>query len=276
MAEEEEKRPIIVRRKIVQGGGHHGGAWKVAYADFVTAMMAFFLLMWLLNATTEEQRKGLADYFNPTIAVHRTSGGGDGPLNGNAVASEETLPSDGKGASDKRPTDARKASGDTGTSAEDGQQDSLQGVADALVARLGESEIGDALAQHVRLRRTDEGLVVEIAELPGVPLFNGSEAEPTRRMQDLMTMVGEVIGGVTNGIAIDSHTNSSAISRQSDNDFQLTSARAIVSRAMLMEAGISGDRFARVTGEADRTHVRPDPLDIRNRRIEVILLTSSG
>ena len=70
--------PIIIKRKkIVVEGGHHGGAWKVAYADFVTAMMAFFMLMWLLNATTEKQRKGIADYFNPTIPVTRVSGGGD-------------------------------------------------------------------------------------------------------------------------------------------------------------------------------------------------------
>ncbi|MEO1550477.1 MAG: flagellar motor protein MotB, partial [Pseudomonadota bacterium] len=70
---EQSNRPVIIKRKkVVSAEGHHGGAWKVAYADFVTAMMAFFLLMWLLNATTEEQRKGLADYFKPTIPVHRT------------------------------------------------------------------------------------------------------------------------------------------------------------------------------------------------------------
>lgn len=67
---------IIKRKKVIGGGGHHGGAWKVAYADFVTAMMAFFMLMWLLNATTEKQRKGLADYFSPTISISRISGGG--------------------------------------------------------------------------------------------------------------------------------------------------------------------------------------------------------
>ena len=69
---------IIKRKKKVVGGGHHGGAWKVAYADFVTAMMAFFMMMWLLNATTEQQRQGLADYFSPTIPINRVSGGGDG------------------------------------------------------------------------------------------------------------------------------------------------------------------------------------------------------
>ena len=82
---------IIKRKKVIASGGHHGGAWKVAYADFVTAMMAFFMLMWLLNATTEKQRKGLADYFHPTIAVSRISGGGDGMLSGDSLFLEEAL-----------------------------------------------------------------------------------------------------------------------------------------------------------------------------------------
>lgn len=107
--------PVIIKRKKVVGGdGHHGGAWKVAYADFVTAMMAFFLLMWLLNATTEKQRKGLADYFAPTIPINRVSGGGSGAFGGDSVFSEETLPQNGTGASNKHPTNGDKARGDTG------------------------------------------------------------------------------------------------------------------------------------------------------------------
>ena len=82
---------IIKRKKIIVSGGHHGGAWKVAYADFVTAMMAFFMLMWLLNATTEQQRKGLADYFSPTFAINRTSGGGDSSFVGDSIFTEDTL-----------------------------------------------------------------------------------------------------------------------------------------------------------------------------------------
>ncbi|MHA1128959.1 MAG: flagellar motor protein MotB, partial [Alphaproteobacteria bacterium] len=99
MAVKNDQAPIIIikRKKIVKGGGHHGGAWKVAYADFVTAMMAFFLLMWLLNATTENQRKGLADYFNPTIPIVRVSGGGDGTFGGSSIFSQETLTQNGTG-----------------------------------------------------------------------------------------------------------------------------------------------------------------------------------
>ncbi len=105
---------IIKRKKIVGGDGHHGGAWKVAYADFVTAMMAFFMLMWLLNATTEKQRKGIADYFNPTIPVNRVSGGGTDAFGGDSVFTEQQLARNGNGASQQRPTDAQKAMGPAG------------------------------------------------------------------------------------------------------------------------------------------------------------------
>ena len=82
---------VIIRRKTVVAAGHHGGAWKVAYADFVTAMMAFFLLMWLLSVTDEQTRLGLADYFSPTIPIHQTRGGGDGPFDGESMFSQDVL-----------------------------------------------------------------------------------------------------------------------------------------------------------------------------------------
>src|SRR5210317_2038213 len=104
MAKDQTVAPVIIKRKkIIAADGHHGGAWKVAYADFVTAMMAFFMLMWLLNATTEKQRKGIADYFSPTIPINRVSGGGDGSFGGDSVFSEMTLPQNGVGASSRHP-----------------------------------------------------------------------------------------------------------------------------------------------------------------------------
>src|SRR5512145_2092600 len=91
-------KPVVIKKvKKVIGGGHHGGAWKVAYADFVTAMMAFFLLMWLLSLTDEETRLGLADYFSPTIPIHSTRGGGDGPFDGESMFSQDVLARDETG-----------------------------------------------------------------------------------------------------------------------------------------------------------------------------------
>jgi len=261
----DNERPIIIRRKIVKGGGHHGGAWKVAYADFVTAMMAFFLLMWLLNATTEEQRKGLADYFSPSIPVHRTSGGADGPFGGESPLSENSHTQSGQGASAERPADAGRLPRAT-----------LDGLSEALVAAGGESEVASELLQHLRLRRTDEGLVIELAELPGAPLFGAGRAAPTRRLADLMDLVAEVVAGVANRIAVDSHLERPAIARPASPGWNLTSTRALAARALMAEAGVAPLRFARVAGKADRAPSWPDPRDLRNRRLEVILLVETA
>ncbi len=180
MAGQTNAAPVIIKRKkIIQGGGHHGGAWKVAYADFVTAMMAFFMLMWLLNATTEKQRKGIADYFNPTIPVNRISGGGDGAFGGDSVFSEETLAQTGTGASLSRPTDDQQARGENLVNKDgmprqgEGSDEVIEEVEKALIARGGESMTMERLLRHVVTRVTDEGLVIEIFDLDDATLFAG-------------------------------------------------------------------------------------------------------
>ena len=115
MAAQGNEAPVIIKRKkVVGGGGHHGGAWKVAYADFVTAMMAFFMLMWLLNATTEKQRKGLADYFSPSVPISRVTGGGDGMFGGQSVFSQDSFLEMGTGAASVHPTESDKSRGESG------------------------------------------------------------------------------------------------------------------------------------------------------------------
>ncbi|MEM6466635.1 MAG: flagellar motor protein MotB [Pseudomonadota bacterium] len=165
---DKSNQPIIVKRKkVVAGDGHHGGAWKVAYADFVTAMMAFFLLMWLLNATTEEQRKGLADYFKPTIPVHRTSGGGDGPLGGDSAFAEQVMVQNGTGATRETPSSEDKARGIEGSTETQDENDSLTAVDTELLSISGESDVEDTIHEHIRTVVTDEGLIIELFELPG-------------------------------------------------------------------------------------------------------------
>ncbi len=155
MAGQSNAAPVIIKRKkVVGGGGHHGGAWKVAYADFVTAMMAFFLLMWLLNATTEKQRKGLSDYFNPTIPVNRVSGGGDGAFGGESMFSENTKVKAGSGGT---------ADGEGGSSGASEEADADAGTAElrevekALLDRGGESRTMEQLLRHVVTRVTTRG-----------------------------------------------------------------------------------------------------------------------
>ena len=276
MAGQSNAAPVIIKRKkIIQGGGHHGGAWKVAYADFVTAMMAFFMLMWLLNATTEKQRKGIADYFNPTIPVNRISGGGDGAFGGDSIFSEQTLTKSGTGASDRQSTDDDKARGDTGsTEAESAAAEKrvLAQVEQALTARGGESMTMQRLLRHVVTRVTDEGLVIEVFDLPGAALFIDESAEPSGQTRKIAALLGEVLRLAENQIAVNGHVRSYPITLIDNPTWDLSTARAQAMRALLESYDLPTGRMARVTGNADRKPAAADAMAIRNNRIEIVLL----
>ncbi|MEM8791489.1 MAG: flagellar motor protein MotB [Pseudomonadota bacterium] len=273
----EQPAPIIKRIKKISGGGHHGGAWKVAYADFVTAMMAFFLLMWLLNATTESQRKGIADYFAPSIPVSRVSGGGDGVLAGETVFASDTLARNGRGSEARRLHEASAAKENAeGTDAAKRQGDAeLDDVQNRFQAMSGESSAADDLLEHIRTRVTDEGLIIEIFARDGKPLFELGSGEPTGRMQQILSMVGEVVGLTTNAVAVAGHTDSLPFSSPDFDNWDLSLTRANESRRILARSGINLDRFARITGKADSDPALIEaPDDPRNRRITVTLLRS--
>jgi len=277
MAAQTNAAPVIIKRKkVISGGGHHGGAWKVAYADFVTAMMAFFLLMWLLNATTEKQRKGLSDYFNPTIPVNRISGGGDGAFGGNSVFSEETMAHTGTGAMDRKTDTASvdQAGDDAGkgVSGEGRAQSELQDVEKALLARGGESNTMEQLLRHVVTKVTDEGLVIELFDLPGAPLFLDDTDEPSPVALAIADLLSDVLNLTTNEIAVSGHLRAHPVTLIDNPVWDLSSLRAQKTRVILEEAGIDTGRMQRVSGYADRKPAVADPAAERNNRIEVILL----
>ena len=267
--------PIIKKKKVVAGDGHHGGAWKVAYADFVTAMMAFFLLMWLLNATTERQRKGIADYFAPTIPLAPVSGGGNGLFQGESMQATDDLAKDGVGGGDGEAEiedgDASKTGGAPVT--EQGQE--LSDITEKLFGRTGESEAEDELLKHIVTKVTDEGLVIDIFAKEGRPLFGVGSAEPTPIMRDILDMIASVVVHVENQMVVTGHTDGLPFATPDYDNWRLSSDRADEVRRALAGAGVSLGRFDRISGEADRNLAIPDnPGDPRNRRITLTLLRS--
>ena len=259
---------IIRRKKVIASGGHNGGAWKVAYADFVTAMMAFFLLMWLLNATTETQRTGLADYFNPSIPISRTSGAGEGMLAGKDVFSDREDMASGVGQATTPP------SKDVSSGAMEAPKlpEALAQIEEALSGSSGESLVADDLLRHIVTRVTDEGLIVDLFDLPGAPLFHSGTDTPTRLMTDLTAAVAEVFRMAANDIAINGHVRARAVVLKDNPSWDLSSTRAQQTRGLVTHRFIAPDRVARVSGFADRKPIEADPMDVRNNRIELILL----
>ncbi len=274
--------PVIIK-KVKKGGGdgHHGGAWKVAYADFVTAMMAFFMLMWLLNATTEKQRKGIADYFSPTIPVHRVSGGGDGMGGGDSVFTEETLAQNGTGGSLAAPSSEDAAAGATAGESQGAapqevapEEEEIQQILEELAGNGGESFATDNPMKHVLTRVTDEGLIVEIFDLPGEPLFQEDTAEPTETLLEISQILTRVFDLVENQLAINGHIMAHPIVLAHSPVWDLSSARATSMRILMEDSGFSEDRTQRISGFADRKLVALDPMSVRNNRLELILLRS--
>ena len=278
----QKNAPVIIKKKkIVQGGGHHGGAWKVAYADFVTAMMAFFMLMWLLNATTEKQRKGVADYFSPTIPINRISGGGDGAFGGDSIFSEETMAQNGTGATKQVPTASNKSKGATGVTdnadakgKNDGAEEdasALSSVQEMLAANSGESMVDQDLLRHIVTKRTEEGLLIELRSQPDKPLFvNG--AEPTKLMIALGEMLTRVLGTISNDIAIAGHMRAQPIVLKKNATWDISMNRAREMRLLMSASGFANDRIRTVRGHASQIPSVADTMAVMNDRVEVIVL----
>ena len=278
MSSRDNAAPIIIRRKkVVSGDGHHGGAWKVAYADFVTAMMAFFLLMWLLNATTEKQRKGIADYFNPTIPINRISGGGAGAFGGDSVFSEDQIAQTGTGAISRSPGDQRQARGQTSAENKESNDQArfdqvARDIEQALTGVGGESMVSQHLARHIVTRVTDEGLIIEFFDIDGEPLFTRDSAKPEPITRDLAAMIARVFGLVSNDVAVNGHVRAYPEMLRVNPVWTLSAQRAQAMRELIETAGLPKKRVQRVTGFADRKQVAGRPMDLRNNRLEIILL----
>lgn len=265
MVRQNTAAPVIIKRKkIVAGAAHHGGAWKVAFADFATAMMAFFLMMWLLGATSESQRRGLADYFNPTVPIHRISSGGSGMFGGDDIESPVNM-----GPTTASETAAGDPSADPSAHESEG---AFAEVERRLEALGGESTLMREALRHVMTRVTDEGLVIELFDLPDAPVFAPETAEPMPVMDLLAAVLADVLTIVVNPLAIEGHTRRYPVVQRVDPGWPLSQARPRAFQASLESRGLDPQRVARITGHADRRPVHANPMAVRNNRLEVIVL----
>jgi len=271
-------RPIIVKKVIQEAhGGHHGGAWKVAYADFVTAMMAFFLLMWLLGATNEAQRKALADYFAPTIVqTKQDTAGSNGLFGGDSLVSVDKYPHGAAQTGTRAMTIPRDAQGGPREAsgrerASDKQQ--FQKLAQTLMDQLQSKGDLKRLAPNLRFTETIEGLRIDVVDDADFSMFVIGTSQLTPDGARLFREIAKPVAAVSNKVMVRGHTDAAAWSAKSGtNNWRLSVDRAEVTRHYLEFRGIASERFSRIEGVADREpYVPSDRFDPRNRRISITL-----
>lgn len=294
MAEKTDKnktggKPTILIKKIKKvAGGHHGGAWKVAYADFVTAMMAFFLLMWLLNVSTKEQLDGIADYFTPTMVSASKSGSGgvmggltmtvDGPLSHEPkqTAINENRPSDAiQDSEEAEKADERKISRSAfeEMKAREEEKQFEQAMKDLRQAIENDADLKE-LAKNLIVDMTPEGLRIQIVDQQGKSMFPSGSAQMYDETTMLLSKVANIINKLPQKLSIRGHTDSVPYGQNALYDnWNLSTDRANASRQALIRAGVITNRIANVTGKADTEHLFPqEPTSPQNRRISIILL----
>ena len=283
---------IIVKKIFVEGhGGHHGGAWKVAYADFVTAMMAFFLLLWLLGATTEKQRKSLADYFAPTLVTMREdSAGSHGLFGGESITDKDHYPHRAQQTGTRSmtiPVDAvggnQVGSGQKGTLKDKAQLAREDAANFSRMHRQIEAEIASnpklkGLAKHVHFVATRDGMRIDLLDDADYSMFALGTTQLVPAADKLLGLIADSIKGSGNPIMIRGHTDSLRYGDpKTMNNWMLSSGRAEATRQRLAAGGIPEDRFDRIEGVADREPMVTDnPADPRNRRVAITLLYRRG
>lgn len=285
--------PRIVYKKIYIDShvGHHGGAWKVAYADFVTAMMAFFLLMWLLGATTEKQRKALADYFSPTlIDLKQNSAGSNGIFGGSSITDQEnyahkasqtgtrslTIPVEAAGGIQVGTGEKGSAKNKAALSAED--QRNFEKMRRRVMAAIASSAKLSRLAKHVRFVRTRDGMRIDLVDDADYSMFALGTTQLEPEASKLIGLIAESVADTANPIMIRGHTDSLGYGDPlAMNNWMLSSSRAEATRRRLADGGIPEQRFYRIEGVADREPmIAGDVLDPRNRRVAITLLYRAG
>ena len=275
-------QPIIIKR--VKKGGHvaHGGAWKIAYADFVTAMMAFFLLMWLLGSTSEGDKKGISDYFQSPMKVAMQGGSGAGAstsvINGGGTDLTQSTGQAKRGdGADKR---AKKMSGDQ-KKAEVARRDAkmLAELSAKIAAAISNSPKMKEFASQIRLEITPDGLLIQIVDDQKRPMFDSGSAALKPYMRDILKEIGTALLDVENKISLDGHTDRSAYgnSARGYSNWELSADRANASRRELANAGMPEDKLARVVGMASSLLLdAADPLSPSNRRISILVMTKDA
>jgi chemotaxis protein MotB len=285
-------RPIIIKRVKKVAAGHHGGAWKVAYADFVTAMMAFFLLMWLINTSSPEQKRGIADYFAPASVSASTSGSG-GILGGTALGNDGAMQRGSTPLFEQPTTTAQTTTAEDDSAKTSAASATTPNTAESAMAQRESSEFQQAemslrqalqdmpelaeLSRNIIVDQTPEGLRIQLVDQEGRPMFDPASTEPNDRARILLRAVAQIVQALPNRIIISGHTDAAPNPDVNNSNWELSAGRANAARRVITGAGLSEDRISQVVGKAGSDPLFPDdPYQAANRRIAIVLQRASS
>lgn len=277
----DSQQPIVVKRIKKGGGGHHGGAWKIAYADFVTAMMAFFLLMWLLGSTAKGDLQGIAEFFQNPLKVASAGGSGSGD-------SSSIIKGGGK---DLTRTAGNVKRGDVESEKKSINLQQLKGEIESLekkkLAELKEKieKVIDANANlrifknQLLLDITAEGLRIQIVDEKNRPMFDQASADLKPYTREILREIGHTLNGVDNRISLTGHTDATpyAAGDKGFGNWELSTARANASRRELIAGGLDESKPMRVVGLASTVLFdKSDPYSPVNRRISIVVMNKQA
>lgn len=266
-----EEQPIIVKRKKKVVGGHHGGSWKVAFADFATAMMAFFLVLWLTATASPEQKRAVEGYFRDPVGF--TEGGSPNPidLEGSASVVQEASP-------DIESSQIQIEDEVVDQLSETLEQRRMEELFQELKERIEQSPTLQEFKDQLLLDITDEGLRIQIVDRSGRPMFDSGRAELKYYSQEILFELAKKLGSINNKLSITGHTDATPFGgRPGYTNWELSADRANTARRALVAGGVRGEQIARVVGLADSVlYDQEDPTAPVNRRISIIVLNKKA
>lgn len=281
----DDKRPIVIKRIKKVAGGHHGGAWKIAYADFVTAMMAFFLLMWLLGSTTQSDLMGIADYFRTPLKVALMGGSGSGDSSSIVKGGGRDLTrSEGQLKKGELPTEKKiinlKAAPEEVLRAERKKElETLQGLKGKIEKAINDSAKLQQFKNQILLDMTTEGLRIQIMDEKNRPMFQRGSAKLEAYTKEILHEIGTMLNQVPNKVSLSGHTDAQPypFGEKAYSNWELSADRANASRRELIAGGIDEGKIVRVVGLSSAVLFdKNDPLSPVNRRISIIVMNKKA
>ena len=281
MAEDKNKRPIVIKRVKKVVGGHHGGAWKIAYADFVTAMMAFFLLMWLLGSTAKGDLSGIANYFKTPLKVALMGGSGSGDSSSIIKGGGKDLTrSSGQIKEGELPTEKKVINiKDAAEEVRRVELEKLKGLKASIEAAINGSDKLRKYKNQILLDMTSEGLRIQIVDDQNRPMFQSGSAELEPYTREILRAIGQALNDVPNKVSISGHTDATPYAGDDKgySNWELSADRANATRRELLAGGMNDDKIVRVVGLASAVPFnKNDPFDPGNRRISLIVMNKEA